>query len=346
MDAGEAVTLSSERITLWAKAAGFELVGFARAEPIPPEALTQWLEAGFDADLDWMGERLADRLDVSRLVPNAKTVVALACNYWSTDDSSPIARYARGRDYHYTLKDRLRALRRTLRAEAPMVKDYGSVDATAVMEKIWAARAGLGYVGRNSCLITPQFGSWVLLAALILDAQVDVYAQGPGDDRCGGCNLCVSACPTSAIVADATVDARLCLSYQTIENEAEIPSALRPAMADLVFGCDICQDVCPLNQTPLVAHERFAPRPISSLTVKQFAAMTPAEYAALSPGTPMVRAKYDGLRRNAAYALGATRDAAARDVLERLTVDESTKVREAALWALARLVNCRSPDMP
>ncbi|MBS1153225.1 MAG: iron-sulfur cluster binding protein, partial [Myxococcaceae bacterium] len=246
MDAGQVVTLSSERFTGWAKAAGFELVGFARAEPIPPQALTQWLEAGFDADLDWMGERLADRLDVSRLVPNAKTVVALACNYWRTDDPSPIARYARGRDYHYTLKDRLRALRRTLRAEAPTVKDYGSVDATAVMEKVWAARAGLGYVGRNGCLITDRFGSWVLLAALVLDAEVDAYAKGPQADRCGRCNLCITACPTSAIVADQTIDARLCLSYQTIENEAAIPEPLRPAMGEIVFGCDVCQEVCPL----------------------------------------------------------------------------------------------------
>ncbi len=337
MDPGQAVILSAERFTDWAKAAGFELVGFARAEPIPPEALTQWLEAGFDADLDWMGERLADRLDVSRLVPNAKTVVALACNYWSTDDPSPIARYARGRDYHYTLKDRLRALRRTLRTQAPHVKDYGSVDATAVMEKVWAARAGLGYVGRNGCLITEQFGSWVLLAALVLDAEVDAYAKGPQDDRCGSCNLCVSSCPTTAIVADATVDARLCLSYQTIENEAAIPEALRPAMADLAFGCDICQDVCPLNRAPLIAHERFAPRPISGLSVKQLAALTAAEYALLSPGTPIVRANYDGLKRNAAYALGAARDASARDLLVALTADESPKVREAATWALARL---------
>ena len=116
MDPGQAVILSSDRLTGWAKAAGFELVGFARAEPIPARALTQWLEAGFDADLDWMRERFADRLDVSRLLPGAKTVVAFANNYWSTNELSPIARYARGRDYHYTMKDRLRALRRTLRA--------------------------------------------------------------------------------------------------------------------------------------------------------------------------------------------------------------------------------------
>lgn len=324
-------------MTQWALDAGFELVGFARAEPIPPDALTQWLAAGYAADLDWMGARLADRLDVGRLVPGARTVVALACNYWRGDEEGPIARYARGRDYHYTLKDRLRALRRSLRAEAPQVRDYGSVDATAVMEKVWAARAGLGYVGRNGCLITEKFGSWVLLAALILDAEVDAYAKGPADDRCGTCNLCVSACPTTAIVADGVVDAGKCLSYQTIENEAAVPEGVRLAMGDLVFGCDICQDVCPLNRAPLVAGDRFAPRPVSAMGVAQLAALTQAEFSALAAGTPLVRAKYDGVRRNAAYALGAARDASARAVLQRLAEDPSDRVREAAVWALGRL---------
>lgn len=337
MDPGEALTLRSAQVAGWAHAAGFDLVGFARAEPIPPAALTQWLEAGYAADLDWMGARLADRLDVGRLVPGARTVVALACNYWHTDDPSPIAKYARGRDYHYTLKDRLKALRRSMRAEAPHVRDFGSVDATAVMEKVWAARAGLGYVGKNGCLITEKFGSWVLLAALVLDAEVDAYAGGPATDRCGKCNLCITACPTDAIVADRVVDARLCLSYQTIENEAAIPEALRPAMAGISFGCDVCQDVCPLNRDPLVAGERFAPRPVSALNARQLAAMTAEQYAALTPGTPLVRAKHEGLVRNAAYALGAARDAGAREVLERLAGEGSARVKEAAAWALGRL---------
>jgi epoxyqueuosine reductase len=336
------VILSSAAVSAWARDAGFELVGFARAEPIPPRALTEWLEAGFDADLDWMRERLAERLEVSRLLPGAKTVVAFANNYWSTDAASPIARYARGRDYHYTMKDRLRALRRTLRAQAPTVKDYASVDAAPVMEKVWAARAGLGYVGRNGCLITERFGSWVLLAAMVLDVEVDAYAARPAEDRCGSCNLCVSACPTSAIVADAVVDARLCLSYQTIENEAPMPEPLRPAMADLAFGCDICQEVCPLNQEPLPAHERFAPRPVSALTVKQLAGLSAEEYQTLAPGTPLARAKYDGLRRNAAYALGAARDRSSQQLLERLVSDPSAAVREAAAWALTRLGPAKS----
>ena len=332
-------TLSSAQLAGWATAAGFDLVGFARAEPIPPAALTDWLAQGHHADLDWMQERLAERLDPGLLLPGARTAVALASNYWREDGVSPVARYARGRDYHATHRDRLRALRRQLRAQAPSVHDYGSVDANPVMEKVWAVRAGLGVVAKNGCLVTPRFGSWVVLAVWFLDAEVDAYAAPGGEDRCGKCRLCIDACPTSAIVQDRVVDARACLSYQTIENEAPVPGPLREAMADLVFGCDVCQQVCPLNEAPLLAHERFAPRALAAKGTAELAALTRAEYDALAPGTPLARAGYDGLRRNAAYALGAARDASARGVLERLCGDDSAKVREAAAWALARFLS-------
>lgn len=338
---GASVPLPGAEVRAMALDAGFDLCGFARAEPIPPEVLTSWLEAGMAADMDWMAERAADRLDVRRLLPGARTVVALACNYRAPDpvaEGSPIARYARGRDYHHTLRDRLRGLRRLLRARCPAVQTYGSVDSGPVMEKVWAARAGLGYVGRNGCLITEAFGSYVVLAALVLDAAVDAYADGPAADRCGACSRCVSACPTGAIVAGGAVDARRCLSYQTIENRrGEVPDALRPAMRERVFGCDICQDVCPLNRHPVPAGERFAPRAVASLGVRELAALTPEQYALLIPGTALARAKYDGLRRNAAYALGAARDALARPLLEKLAQDPSPHVRSAARWALDEL---------
>jgi epoxyqueuosine reductase len=329
--------LSAARLERFALDAGFELCGFARAEPIPPEHLRGWLEAGFAADLDWMKERVDERLDVTKLLPGARTVMAVACNYFRTDAASPIARYARGRDYHATMRDRLRAFRRALRAEFPHVHDYGSVDAAPVMEKVWAARAGLGYVGKNGCLITPRFGSFVVLAVAILDAEVDAYADAPVEDRCGRCNLCVSACPTSAIEPGARVDAQRCLSYQTIENVGAVPDVFREAMSGIVFGCDVCQQVCPLNDSPLTAGERFAPRPVAGLSALELAAMTRGQYDTLVPGTALARAQYDGLRRNAAYALGAARDASAREVLERLAFDGSAPVREAAQWALGRL---------
>jgi epoxyqueuosine reductase len=329
--------LPAARLERLALDAGFELAGFARAEPIPPEHLKGWLEAGFAADLDWMKSRVDERLDVTRLLPGARTVMAVACNYHRGDGTSAIARYARGRDYHATMRDRVRAFRRALRSEFPGVHDYGSVDAAPVMEKVWAARAGLGYVGKNGCFITERFGSWVVLAALILDAEVDAYAKGPAADRCGKCNLCVTSCPTGAIEPHSRIDTARCISYQTIENVSPVPLALREALDGRVFGCDVCQEVCPLNDAPLGGGPRFEPRPVAWLSCLQLAAMTREQYQRFVPGTALARAEYDGLRRNAAYALGAARDSTARSVLEALTGDSHPGVREAAAWALQRL---------
>lgn len=320
-----------------AQRAGFDLSGFARAEPIEPNVLCGWLEEGYHADLDWMAERVEERLDVCKLLPGARTVMALACNYWRSDEPSPVARYARGRDYHATLRDRLRALRRSVREEYPLVKDYGSIDSNPVMEKVWAARAGLGTVTKNGCFTTHQFGSWVVLAAMILDAEVDAYDAPLDEDFCGRCRRCIKACPTSAIVDDRLIDARACLSYQTIENEGSVPESCRPLFQSTVFGCDICQDVCPYNEAPVMAGARFEPRKLSSLRVRELAAMSQTEFDAWIPGSALARAGYDGLRRNAAYALGAAMDEGARPVLMRLKDDPSPQVREAAQWALKRL---------
>lgn len=329
--------IPSGRLRALAVNAGFDLVGFARAEPIDAHVLGDWLAQGFHADLDWMAERLGERLDVATLLPGAKTVIALACNYWQSDDPGPIARYARGRDYHATLRDRLRVLRRGLREQFSGVADYGSVDANPVMEKVHAARAGLGFVGKNACFITPEFGSWVVLATMIIDAEVDEYAAGPTDDVCGRCSLCLTSCPTGAIVSERVVDARACLSYQTIENDRLVPEPLRRAMPNLVFGCDVCQDVCPLNATPIRAQARFQPRAVAQASVLELAAMTRDQWDTWAPGMALVRAGFDGLRRNAAYALGAMKAVEARPVLERLTSDVDDRVREAATWALTQL---------
>ena len=335
--AEELVTLPAAQLASLAKRAGFELVGFAKAEPIPAQALLGWLADGHHADLDWMAQRVEERLDVTKLLPGARTVMALGCNYWHSDDPSPVARYARGRDYHATMRDRMRALRRSLRATFPGVNDYGSVDASPVMEKVWAVRAGLGTITKNGCFSTHEFGSWVVLSAMVLDAPVDAYARPLDQDPCGRCRICIDACPTSAIVEDRVIDAGLCLSYQTIENDHSAPEPLREFFKETVFGCDICQDVCPLNKTPVKAGSRFEPRALAQQSVRHLAAMTRAEYDAWVPGSALARAGFDGLRRNAAYALGAARDGGARPVLERLVHDPEERVREAAVWALERI---------
>ena len=287
----------------------------------------------------WMAETAAQRLDPGLVQPGARTVIALACNYYQPDGPvpSPVARYARGRDYHATLRDRLRAFRRGVTAEFPDVKLYGETDTGPVMEKVWAAKAGLGYVGKNGCFITERFGSWVVLAVALLDREVDAYAAAPTPDRCGACFLCVTACPTEAILDGARVDSRLCLSYQTIENRQEAPEALRPAFAGLAFGCDACQDECPLNASPKLADARFAPRPLAALSLSDWAAIDRAAHRALTAGSAVARAQFDGLRRNALYALGAERDPSARALLEPLCSDASEWVRNAARWALGRL---------
>jgi epoxyqueuosine reductase len=334
--------LPSEHLRQLSQQVGFDLVGFARAEPIEPGFLLGWLESGCAADMDWMATRAAERLDVSRLLPGARTVIAFATNYYRDEPSSagsPIARYARGRDYHSTLRDKLKAFRKRLSDAYPEVHHYGSVDSGPLMEKVWAARAGLGYVGKNGCFLTEPYGSWVLLSALVLDAEVDAYAGGPAEDRCGHCRKCIMSCPTGALLGQGRVDARACLSYQTIENRhAEVPESFRVEMDNVIFGCDICQDVCPLNRHPvLTPNERFAPRAVAELGVRELAALTPEQYARLIPGTALARAKYDGLRRNAVYALGAAKQADARPLLETLSQDPSEQVRHAAQWALRHL---------
>jgi epoxyqueuosine reductase len=337
--------LASARVRGLALAAGFDLVGFARAEALPARTLLDWLEAGMAADMDWMVERAADRLDPRRLLPGAQTVVALACNYFQEapfSEASPVARYARGRDYHATLLDRVRALRRSLRKEFPGLADFASVDHSPLMEKVWAAKAGLGYVARNGCFVTSEFGSFVVLAAMVLDRAVEdeAYGAGPAEDRCGNCRLCVDGCPTSALDGNGRVDARVCLSYQTIENAGDVPVPLRSAFEGTVFGCDVCQTVCPLNAAPVpTQNARFQPRPVAGLDARALAALSLAEYEALVPGTPLARAGFDGLRRNAAYALGAARDAGALGVLLSLRKDASPRVSEAASWALGRLAS-------
>lgn len=335
---GRSEMISSARLLQLAHDAGFDRAGLSRAEPIPRETLLDWLAAGHHADLDWMNERVEERLDVTRLLPNAKTVVSLVCNYWHTDDASPIARYARGRDYHATMRDRLRTLRRSVRTAFAGVSDYGAVDANPVMEKVWAVRAGLGTVTRNGCFTTHDFGSWVVLATMILDVECDAYASPLDEDPCGRCRICIDACPTSAIVKDRVVDAGACLSYQTIENaEGSVPESLRPALNGFIFGCDICQDVCPLNVTPIKGGSRFEPRSVSRESIRALAAMSKAEFDAWIPGTALARAGFDGLRRNAAYALGAVKDTGARGVLEKLRSDANPHVVEAATWALGKL---------
>jgi epoxyqueuosine reductase len=321
-----------------ARGAGFALAGLAPAEALDPAPLRRWLDAGHAAGMTWMGERLDERLDPRNVLPGALTVVALAIPYARPpEERSAVARYARGRDYHYAHRDRMKTLRKRLLRLDPALETYACVDTGVAMEKVWAERAGVGFIGKNGCLITERHGSWVTLSVMFLDRAVDRYDQ-PAAQRCGGCTRCLTACPTDAFPSPGVVDARRCLSYQSIENHGLIPLGLRPRLRGHLFGCDVCQEVCPLNRGDLPPGDpRFAPRPLGLMPPEQVAALDEARFLELSAGMALARAQYDGLRRNAVLALGRADAGRHRPLLERLAADPSPLVSEAAAWVLAQL---------
>lgn len=330
--------LDAAAVRAAARASRFTLVGLARAEALDGTALRAWLDAGYAAEMQWMHRRVDERLDPTRVLPGARTVIALAIAYRRPpQERSRLASYARGRDYHYAHRDRMKELRGRLLALDPHLDSYACVDTGAAMEKVWAARAGLGWIGKNGLLINPVLGSWLTLSVIFIDRAVDAY-DDPHPFSCGDCTRCLSACPTSAFPAPGVVDARRCIAYQSIENRGTVPEPLRKGFVGRVFGCDVCQDVCPFNHADIpVGDRRFDARPLAALTPAELAALSPAEFQALSPGMAVARIGYDGLRRNALLCIGAKRDRRHRALVEALCADSSAVVAEAARWARAQL---------
>jgi epoxyqueuosine reductase len=330
--------LSAAEVKAAAIESRFTLVGLAPAEALDPAPLERWLDAGYAADMTWMARRMPERLDPGAVLPGARTVIALAIAYHRpAGESAAIARYARGRDYHYAHRDRMKVLRKRLLALDPDVETYAAVDTGPAMEKVWAERAGLGWIGKNGCLINPRLGSWLTLSVMFVDREVDAY-DAPHDRRCGDCVLCLDACPTGAIPEPGVVDARRCVAYQSIENRDAVPESLRPGFAGRIFGCDVCQEVCPWNRRAMPEGDaRFRPRPLAGLEPAEVAALAPEAYDRLSSGMALARAQYDGLRRNALYAIGVARDHRHRELATRLASDDAAPVRDAARWALDQM---------
>jgi epoxyqueuosine reductase len=337
-------TLAADVVKTAAHAVGFPLVGLARAEPLDPAPLEDWLARGYAGGLASMYRRIHERLDPGAVVPAARTVVVLGIPYgagappFGHTASGSIARYARGRDYHYAHRDRMRLLRGRLRKLAPSLRSYACVDSGAAMEKAWAERAGLGFVGKNGVVINRRFGSWLTLSLMVLDHAVDSYDE-PHPRLCGSCDKCLAACPTAAFPSPGVVDARRCLSYHTVESREQIPEDIAASLGSRVFGCDACQEVCPWNTGDLPPGDpRQAPRPVGLLDASALAALSEARFSELASGTPLRRIGFDGLRRSACLSLGATRDHRARPLLNRLAqTDPSCLVRDAASWALLQL---------
>lgn len=312
----EAVAAFTKRLKTQALALGFSKVGVARAEPLETEAgrLQDWLARGRHATMGWMARTAEKRTRPERLLPGVKSVVAVALNY----DTPPrrvdapgvakISRYAWGDDYHDVLTEKLTALLDWVRTERPGANGYVAVDAQPAMDKAWAVRAGLGWLGKHGNVITREFGSWVFLGELFLDVELEPETE-PIPDHCGVCTACLDACPTEAIVEPYVVDARRCISFATIESKSETPEM---ATHGWVFGCDVCQDVCPWSRFRQPTTEpHFAPREgMVAPTFEELAALTPEAFKERFAGTPVLRAKHRGLQRNVAAAQGRVATAA------------------------------------
>jgi epoxyqueuosine reductase len=332
-------SLESAFVKEAARAAGFHEVGVARARPLDPGPLERVLGSGWDADMTWLGARKAERLDPSLLLPGARSVVALALSYAAPAAPEPararVARYARGRDYHAVMKRRLGSFLARLRERDPGLRAFASSDIAPVMEKAWAQEAGIGWVGKNGCLITPRHGSWVLLATAILDRELAPDAPHP--ERCGDCRACIPACPTGAIPAPGFVDARRCISFQTIERRGAVPEGVAERLGPWVFGCDDCQTACPWNGAVAASSdEELLPRR-PGLDLEALLRLTLEEYRASFWGTSLARARYDGLLRNAVLAAGASGEPRWREAVRAHLASALPGVRQAARWAMRRL---------
>lgn len=336
---------------------GFDLCGIAPAEAYPElQALGGWLAQGYAGRMTYLNRTARKRANVRHWLPSARSVISVACVYHTNrplsveradSDRAVIARYAWGDDYHDVLTSRLERLLVWMREVHPAPFDARvGVDDAPVQERVFASRAGLGWIGKNTCVINPEIGSWLVLGEIV--TSLDLDADEPVLDQCGTCQLCLDACPTGAIVEPYVVDARRCLSYLTIEIKKDIPEEQRPDLGSHVFGCDICQDVCPYNvSAPASVDPAWQPRP--ELEHPRLADLWRASDDDLEQtiaGTALRRRGVAGLRRNVAVALGNSRSPHAGSVLASLRADAPTAAEPVVQahrdWAIARLTADRS----
>jgi epoxyqueuosine reductase len=340
------------RITREAERLGFDVVGFARADTplgIEHERYEAFVTAGMHGEMQWLAENRDTRraLDGESILAGARSVVCVAKRYARSDDASDpptaqlLARYARGQDYHVFLRKKLRKLAAFIRAlgteDAP-VHARPLLDDAPILERAWAARAGLGFVGKNGVVIVPGMGSFVLLGEIV--TTLELPAGEPMAERCGSCTRCLDACPTDAFERPFVLDARRCVAYLTIEQRGPIPDELRAGVGEHLFGCDDCQTVCPFNRA---SRESVGPSPFAPLarwsdtTLADLLSLDDDTWMALSTGSPVHRATREGLARNAATVLGNRGGDEGDDELRRAAAEHpSDVVRDAAAWALVK----------
>ncbi len=333
-------------------ALGFDDLRVAQVEPVPSDRLKAWLAAGMQADMAWLERTVEKRLQPGLVLPGARSVIMLGVNYstGTLRQTGPAwARYALYEDYHDTMKPALAAAGRVLEELYGVgADDYRYyVDTGPVLERGWAAKAGLGFAGKNAMLISRQHGNWLFLAAiltrveLVPDQPLRPQTSGFADTGllCGKCTRCLDACPTQAFAAPGVVDARRCISYQTIENKGIIPRELRTGIGRHIYGCDVCLEVCPWNRFAregrrLLLSARFE---IPELTLADLLVLTPERFAEVFRNTAIKRLKLRGLLRNACVVAGNSGDASLLPVLVRLAAHELPVVRTHAVWAVRRL---------
>jgi len=354
-----AAPLSAAAVRELARGCGFELAGVTPAAPAEDRYwYRRWVDAGYAGEMRYLADRRASiRDDPRNLLPSARSLIAVGKLYQTPqphtqefDDAGRgwISRYAWGGDYHEVMRRGLQRLDTELRRELGPEAAYESktcADTAPLLERTYARAAGLGWIGRNTCLINQASGSWFFLGELLVSIEILPDAEcGPPPDRCGTCRRCIDACPTAAIVpapspAGFTVDSRRCVSYFTIELRGAIPEEQRPGMGAHVFGCDICQDVCPWNRrAPVTEDVEFAPRHLAP-PLERLAGISEEEFRSMFRDTPVSRARYSGFLRNIAIAMGNSRMAKFREPLEKLAASGDALVAAHARWALSRLAS-------
>ncbi|HYO83123.1 MAG TPA: tRNA epoxyqueuosine(34) reductase QueG [Bryobacteraceae bacterium] len=326
--------MRADVIRALARECGFELAGVAPALPAEPDysAFLEWVAAGHAGRMGYLTDHRSQiRSHPGQLLPSARSIVCVGRLYNSPEPGA-IARYAREEDYHQTMRRDLELLASKMQCEFGSFDYRVCVDTAPLLERSYARLAGLGWIGRNTCVINQQFGSYVFLGEILTSLDIDPGTPAP--DRCGTCSRCIDACPTAAIVPGplrTQIDSNRCISYLTIELKGDIPEDLRSGIGTNVFGCDICQEVCPWNSRAPVAGNAISPE------LEQLAELTPEQFRERFRNTPLWRTKYSGLLRNVAVAAGNSGDTRLRPVLEKLAEHEDPLIRSHAEHALAQL---------
>jgi epoxyqueuosine reductase len=347
--------LTSQAVKNEARQLGLPLVGITTAEPPPHvSAYENWLKQGRQASMEYLATERARtcRRDPRLILPECRSILILAARYPDPKIAKPdekagptgrVAAYAWGRDYHLVFPQRLQALVAFIEGQVGgTVPNRWYTDTGPILERDLAQRAGLGWIGKNTCLINPKLGSYFLLAEILLG--IDLEPDPPFTaDHCGNCTRCIEACPTHCILPDRTLDARRCISYLTIENKGEIPSDLRTSMGNWAFGCDVCQMVCPWNRFSAIEYDAsFAPYPdVPTPDLIADLRLTPEKFKQKFNGNPVMRARRGGYLRNTAVALGNSRSKAGIPALEGALQEDAPLVRQHAGWALEQIRKTR-----